>query len=317
MDFRMLGPLRIRSGNTYQAISSHRHRKMLAALLVDANTPVSTGRLIDVLWGVRPPTTARQQVQNCVGSLRTVLRKAGHQAVLDRRGESYVLEIADDLVDGLTFCRLHRKAENHVARSELTEAGELLRSALALWHGQALEDIGSDALVADATRLEELRIRAMEALVELEFARGNQTDIIADLSVWVQLYPYHEGLHCRLAEALHEASRTADALNVIRPLKTRLDVELGINAGPSVRSMERKLLGLTDIPYHAVPTPAKATGAGRDGVPYGASGGVSRLDAALISTITTALEDLSTAVHRLVGDGRVDLAGGTEHPGDR
>lgn len=305
MDFRMLGPLTIRSGRSYRAVSSHRHRKLLAALLVDANAPVSTERLVDVLWGTQPPTTARQQVQNCVGSLRTVLRRAGHEVILDRRGTSYILETADDMVDGLTFRRLRREADRLACRGGLAAASGVLRTALGLWHGRALEDVRSDALVADATRLEEVRIRALEALVDLEFAQGNQVEIIADLSVWVQVYPYHEGLHCRLAEALHSASRAADALNVIRPLKARLNEELGIGLGPAVRQLEQRLLGV-------------AHGPGDDpaGRVNGTANTPSQIDPELISTIMSRLEELSAAVSRLSTNGPTELRARAE-PVDR
>ncbi|MFI6758187.1 BTAD domain-containing putative transcriptional regulator [Micromonospora sp. NPDC050417] len=210
---------------------------------MEVNEPVSTDRLIDVLWEHSPPATARQQVQNCIGSLRTILTNAGRNHVLSRRANSYTLELPDNLVDGQAFKRLCHDADLLTRSGELSKATASLRKALSLWHGRALEDVHSDALIADAANLEETRVHAIEGLIELEFAQGNHNALIADLTSWVRLHPYHEGMHGRLAEALNGASRRAEALQVIHDLKLRLDTDLGIGPSPALREVEQKILG--------------------------------------------------------------------------
>ena len=63
MEFRVLGSLEVRRGNNLVDIGSSNERKILAALLVDANSVVSTSRLIEVLWGDDPPASDRNALQ--------------------------------------------------------------------------------------------------------------------------------------------------------------------------------------------------------------------------------------------------------------
>jgi len=233
-------------------LSGYRSRNLLAALLLDANRAVSIERLIDVVWDQQPPGTARQQIQNRVGRLRALLGDSSTERIA-RAGGSYVLEVSEDKIDGLRFRGLCAEAEQARRQGQPERAANLLHRGLNLWHGAALQDVDSPALRGEAVRWEEARLRAIEMLVELEFSHQRHTAITADLRTWIQHYPYHEGLHCRLAEALHAGSRTAEALQVLQELKVRLARELGIDVGPGVHDLQRRLLGATaetDEPAH-------------------------------------------------------------------
>lgn len=228
-------------------LGGDRNRRLLAALLIDANQPVPIDRLIDVLWGEQPPSTARQQVQNRLGKLRRLFGQT-HDPQINRVGRGYSLEVSEHQVDGLTFRKLCAEAEYAQRLGQFDRAASHLNAALGLWRGSALEGIDSPALSADALRWEESRLRAIETLVELEFSCGRHSAVTADLRTWVQRYPYHEGLHCRLAEALHLRSRTGEALMLLHQLKMRLATELGINPGASVQEMHLRLVGASPDP---------------------------------------------------------------------
>lgn len=228
-------------------LSGDRNRRLLAALLLDANRPVPIDRLIDVLWGDRPPNTARQQVQNRLGKLRCLLGHAGKPRI-NRIGQGYALEVGEHQVDGLRFRRLCAEAEHAQRIGQLAAAANHLNTALSLWQGSVLEGIDSPALRAEALHWEQSRLRAIETLVDLEFSRGRHGAVTADLHAWVQSYPYHEGLHCRLAEALHLGSRTGEALMLLHHLKVRLARELGIGPGVEVQEMHLRLVGASTEP---------------------------------------------------------------------
>ena len=280
-DFRVLGPMTVRSPTGYRSVTGARHRRMLATLLLNANTLVSVDRFIDAMWDTDPPVTARQQVQNCVGLLVNRITKAGLQFSVVRRSPHYMLELDDDRVDALRFLRLCRQAETSAADGAADAAVAQLRAGLALWQGDALEDASSELLSCSATRLHETRMRAVERLVALEFARAGHGRILADLTSWVASYPYHEGLHLRLAEALHHSGRTADALHVLRTLKKRLAEELGLQPGPEILERECRLLGAERHATH----PGLDTRAQRE----------------LLHSLSSTLGDLSAIVHALLG----------------
>ncbi|MFD2766307.1 AfsR/SARP family transcriptional regulator [Micromonospora eburnea] len=232
----------MRSGNSSIYLSGERSRRLLAGLVIDANRTVSIARLIDIVWGDNPPATARQQIQNRLGRLRSLLTCDGSGQQIVRHGDCYTLEVTEERVDGLRFRRLCAEAGIARQHGEMTRAATLLRQGLMLWRGNAMQDVHSTMLQADAAHWEESRLRAIEMLVEIEFERGNSVGSVPELQSWAALHPYHEGLHMRLAEALHHACRTAESLAVIRDLRSRLDGELGIPPGPAVHELERRII---------------------------------------------------------------------------
>nr|WP_256370951.1 AfsR/SARP family transcriptional regulator [Micromonospora sp. KC207] len=223
--------------------SGPRNKSLLAALLLDVNRAVSVDRLIDVVWD-HPPETARQQVQNRIGRLRTLLARTPGQGIRNAGG-GYLLEVREEQVDGLRFRRLCAEADQARRLGELDRAAERLHSGLGLWQGSAFQDVNSLTLRGDVIGWEEARLNAVESLVEVEFSRQRHSSVIVDLHNWVQRYPYHEGLHCRLAEALHAGSRTGEALRVLQQLRLRLTRELGLDACAAVQSLQCRLLRRT------------------------------------------------------------------------
>ena len=63
MDFRILGPLEVLKEGRRVALGGAKPRAVLALLLVHRGETLGTERLIDELWGERPPATAAKSVQ--------------------------------------------------------------------------------------------------------------------------------------------------------------------------------------------------------------------------------------------------------------
>src|SRR5262249_10579213 len=71
MQFRLLGPLELRRDDgTVVPLPRLRQRALLVVLLLRRGEPVSTGRLLEDIWGEHPPRTARESLQNAVSQLR-------------------------------------------------------------------------------------------------------------------------------------------------------------------------------------------------------------------------------------------------------
>jgi DNA-binding SARP family transcriptional activator len=92
VDFRLLGPLEVYDGARSVAIGGGKRRSLLALLLLHGNEVVSVDRLIDELWGARPPPTAAKGLQVYVSQLRKELqdRGAANGNVLVTRSNGYV-----------------------------------------------------------------------------------------------------------------------------------------------------------------------------------------------------------------------------------
>ena len=73
MDFRILGPLEVLVEGRSVALGGSKQRALLALLLVHANETLTTDRLIEELWGERPPANAAKTVQVHVSRLRKAL----------------------------------------------------------------------------------------------------------------------------------------------------------------------------------------------------------------------------------------------------
>jgi DNA-binding SARP family transcriptional activator len=63
MDFQILGPLEVRHRERVLSLGAAKQRALLAILLLHANEAMSSDRLIDDLWGSRPPETAANALQ--------------------------------------------------------------------------------------------------------------------------------------------------------------------------------------------------------------------------------------------------------------
>jgi hypothetical protein len=72
-DFRLLGPVEARTGDTVAALGGPRQRGVLAILLLHANQVVPSERLIDLIWGESAPPTAATALQGYVSQLRKVI----------------------------------------------------------------------------------------------------------------------------------------------------------------------------------------------------------------------------------------------------
>ncbi|MBW4722096.1 BTAD domain-containing putative transcriptional regulator [Saccharothrix obliqua] len=205
MRFGVLGPMVVRRGDgTEVPVGGPRLRALLAVLLVDAGRVVGVDRLVDSLYGDRPPAGAVNAVQSLVSRLRSVL-----DVVVERSPAGYRLVVDPSEVDALRF-------------EELLARG-LPGEALALWRGPALRDVG-DAPFASvvAARWEELRLRAVE---------DHDVAPVGVLRELVGEFPLRERLVARLVRVLHREGRGAEALAVFERTRRLLAEELGADPG--------------------------------------------------------------------------------------
>ena len=117
------------------------------------------------------------------------------------------------------------------------------RAALALWRGPALADLRFEPFaVAEADRLEELRLHALEYRIEADLALGAGSELIPELEALVREHPFRERPLGLLMLALYRAGRQAEALAAYQAGRRRLAEELGLEPGPELRELQRKIL---------------------------------------------------------------------------
>jgi DNA-binding SARP family transcriptional activator/DNA-binding beta-propeller fold protein YncE len=239
VEFAVLGPVVVRRDSRELALGGPKQRALLAMLLLRANEVVSRDRLIDGLWGERPPATAAHTLDNYVSRLRKTLGNGR----LSRRAPGYVLHVEGDEFDLARFERLLSVGRTQLAQGEAGEAAETLRAALALWRGAALADLLYEPFARSETeRLEDRRLLALEERIDADLAIGRGPELVPELERLVADHPFRERLLGQLMLALYRAGRQAEALGAYQAGRHRLAEELGLEPGPQLRELERCVL---------------------------------------------------------------------------
>jgi YVTN family beta-propeller protein len=259
-EFRVLGSLEVVDQDGAVALGPPQQRALLAVLLLHRGEAVSSDRLIDELWGERPPASANKLVQGYVSSLR----KALGDGLLVTEGHGYSLRVAPGRLDVDRFESLVAQGGEALDRGDALTGGALLREALGVWRGPPLADFAYEPFAqSEIARLEEARLAALEDRIEADLATGEQARLVGELEALVREHPLRERLRGQLMLALYRSGRQADALEAYRDARRDLLDGLGLEPGRALQELERAILahdpGL-DLPGRRTPrlSPAAA-----------------------------------------------------------
>ena len=241
MEIRLLGAVEAYADGVALPLGGPRQRAVLADLALHAGQLVAAGRLIDDLWGGRPPISARHTLETYVSRLRHVLNASG--GLLVTRPGGYLLDVAPGCVDACQFRDLVARGSGARDHGDVPAAVTLLGSAVKLWRGPALADV-QDApfAVLAGQQLEEERLTASEKLVEARLALGQHRELVPELEALIADSPYREGFHAQLMLALYRSGRQAEALAAFGRARDLLAGELGIEPGRKLRRLHRAVL---------------------------------------------------------------------------
>ncbi len=236
----MLGSFEVRPADGgLVEVPGARLRGLLVALALKPGHVVPKASLIDWIWGEHPPADATNALQRLVSRLR----KALPGGMVEGQTDGYRLMVEPDAVDAVRFERLviaGRARPEHSAQRV-----QLLREALELWRGAAMQDIGlqgSAAFNAAVVRLEELRLTATEDRVEAEMALGRGAEMIPELTDLVTAHPLREPLVAALMRALAAAGRDSEALLAYQRARELLADALGVDPSPELAALHVALL---------------------------------------------------------------------------
>ena len=235
MDFRLLGPLEVRSRGRALPLGGPKQRAVLAMLLLQAGEVVSTDRLIDELWGERPPKTVDAYIQNCISRLRGVLGRE----LIETRRPGYLLQVDETSIDAVRFERALEAAR----ALEPPERAAAVREALGMWRGAPLADLAFEAFAqTEIARLEELRLAALEERLDAELELGRHAEVLAELTALANRYPARERLRYLQMLSLYRSGRQREALSAYQEARRELVEELGLEPGEELRSLERMII---------------------------------------------------------------------------
>lgn len=244
----LLGVVEVRSEGRVLALGGPKPRALLAVLALNAGHTVSPERLVDALWEDNPAVDVRGALYTYVSGLRRLLGD-----VVVRAGGGYLLDLPPEAVDVELFTRTVAEARGD---EDPGVTAEKLRSALGLWRGRPLDGVTGTWADAERSRLEELRLVAVEERLAAELTLGWGDRLVGELTALTGQHPLRERLQAHRITALHQAGRRTEALACYRAVRTELVEELGVEPGPELRAAHEQVLhadAAADGPATVVP----------------------------------------------------------------
>ncbi len=235
----MLGPLQVQADDgSPVAVTGARLRTLLTVLALEPDRVIPMTRLIDGIWGRRPPAGAVNAVQALVSRLRRTLPHAR----IEPHPAGYRLALNPEAVDVTRFERLAAAGHSALAHDPAT-AARTLRQALNLWRGPALLDVAdTDFFQASRTHLSHLRLTATEDRVEADLHLGRAGELTTELSALTAEHPLRERLAAALMRALCATGRPAEALTAYERTRHALAETLGADPSPQLSALHTAIL---------------------------------------------------------------------------
>ncbi len=239
---RVLGAVEAFTDGNRIDIGPARQQCVLAALLVDANRPVSVDQLVDRVWGQRAPERAVGTLHSYLTRVRQAL---GGVVSIVRRSGGYVLSVDEQVVDLHRFHLL-------VARARENDDPELFEEALRLWRGDAFAGLDTPWVAMVREQLGRERLAAELDRNDLALRLGCHAEVLPALWSRTAEQPLDERIAAQLMLALYRSGRQADALEHFDLTRRRLVDELGSDPSPPLRRLHEAILrGQVDAPEPA------------------------------------------------------------------
>lgn len=211
-------------------------RKAVALLAYLALNPARAQRrerLAALLWGEQDESRARQSLRQALAGLRRLL-PAGIMTTTAAE-----VTLRGLTVDALDFAELAKVDDDWT-----------LEKAVALYSGDLLEGFDArapafeDWLAIERSRLRELAISALAALLERAQQRREPEPVVRLALRLLALDPLHEPARRQLMRAYAATGRVPDALRQYRRLRRLLQQELQLAPEPSTTALYRELVAL-------------------------------------------------------------------------
>ena len=261
----LLGRFEVRVDGRPVDISSAKERALVACLALEAGTVVGADTLIEAVWPEERPDDPGRALRYRVWHLRNLLepQRSGPSegTLVLTRPTGYLLAVDPAAVDAVRLesaWELLRFADGDVGRRS-----DELTSLLDEWRPACFADAAHRGPLAEAAvRLGRIRSSILGERIAADMALGRDAELVPELQQMILAQPFDERLRGQLMLALYRVGRQADALAVYAATRALLIDELGVEPGPELRELERRILR-HDGDLRGAPRPA-ASPAGID-----------------------------------------------------
>ncbi|MFX4291529.1 AfsR/SARP family transcriptional regulator [Streptomyces bohaiensis] len=239
MHVRLLGPVEVRTAERWEPITAAKQRHLLALLVVHRSRTVPVPVLIEELWPVDPPATARALVRNYVMRLRRLLGD-DDGSVIVYGPPGYRLDLPPGRSDAELFRAGVAAGRRALDEGDAVVAVRHLRAALSLWRAVPLADLPGEGMVGVVRReLEGVRDAGRELLIDARLVT-EPAAVVPELRVLAaqSLREYRWG---QLMRALWLSGAPAEALGCYGRLRAAMAQRYGAEPGPHLRELRDRI----------------------------------------------------------------------------
>lgn len=307
MQIRDLGPLTVELDGLPSAVGHGRLAAVLGPLAYRIGEALPPATLIDAVWGPNPPDRAGQLLESLIWRVRKELEPGraprAEPVVLRREPAGYRLDLPPADVDS---ARLRLAGPRLRAAATAGRPEEVLRDAsavLARWRGEPYAQVPDTGWLGEARHLLatarlDVAVLRVQALLDL----GRPEEAVGTVDALLVEHPLHEHLRALQMTGLYRSGRPADALAAYGRTRAVLAEELGVDPGPELRELHRRMLD--QDPGLGLPSGAGPRGSGaRPPAP-----GAGRLPRRRTSLVGRA-DDIARLTADLVGHPLITLVG--------
>lgn len=218
---------------------------VVAVLAMNHLRPVASAELGDAIWFGRSSPAWRSSLRALVSRVRATLGKI---ETVDLRGGDgwYQLVLpAGSSVDCLVAVQEAHEAEALLAHAQHDDALAHAAVASMIAARRVLPEVAHPWVDALALKMQDVRVRALDALVQLWIGQRKYVQAIRDAELLLEIDPLHESAYAGLMRAhLCNGSPTM-GLRAYERCRQVLAHELGSSPGPPVDSLYQQLLAIT------------------------------------------------------------------------
>jgi len=234
---RVLGPLEVTVDGRPTDICGPKRSVLLAVLALHRGRVVSIDGLLEQVWGLDDRASSRNALHHHIARLRGSLGRTAIAA----SPSGYALVSAG--TDAAACEEALASARAALRAGDAARAEELAMEALSAWRGFALQGLTDTPwLEAEANRLDELRVDALEEHFEAALALGRHREIVSEVELAVGESPFRERLWQQLMLALYRSGRQADALEAYQTARNVYIERLGLEPSPELRRVQEAIL---------------------------------------------------------------------------
>jgi DNA-binding SARP family transcriptional activator len=310
--FSLLGPVRAWVGADEVDLGSPQQRALLAVLLLRRSGPVSSEYAVRALWGGSAPKAAEGTVRTYICRLRRILsdKVGADRFVIRSQGGGYMVKADDATVDTELFPKYLSRARRTLAEGTARDALELFRDSLSLWRGVPVTGVNTTFFATERARLEQLWATAVEEMAAIGIELGENAEAVLTLRAAVGAQPLREKLWELLVRGLSRLGRRADALAAYQDARRVLQDELGLEPGPELRELHRRILAAEPLPPLGEPDPDRVPASVPRQLPaeqYGFVGRAPELDS-VVSVLSKSRAATVVGITGAAGLGKTMLA---------